>query len=85
MPHLSKVFRLLIAPAITISLLMTAQSLFAAGKKPDEPMNIIYILTDDQRFDELGFMHPFLKTPNMDALAKKGVHFKNTFVTTALC
>lgn len=47
--------------------------------------NIIFILTDDQRFDELGFVNPVLDTPNMDQLAQDGVHFKNTFVTTSLC
>ena len=49
------------------------------------PRNVIYILTDDQRFDELGFMNPVIDTPHMDQLAKQGVHFKNAFVTTALC
>ena len=49
------------------------------------PRNVIYILTDDQRFDELGFMNPVIDTPHMDKLAKEGVHFKNAFVTTALC
>jgi N-acetylglucosamine-6-sulfatase len=29
--------------------------------------------------------HPWLKTPNLDSLAKNGVHAKNAFVTTALC
>ena len=49
--------------------------------------NIIYILTDDQRFDAFGFMkaQPFLETPNMDRLAREGAHCKNTFVTTSLC
>lgn len=50
-----------------------------------EKTNVIYILTDDQRYDELGILNPVLNTPHMDALAKKGVHFKNAFVTTALC
>ena len=50
----------------------------------DQP-NIIYILTDDQRYDELGIMNPLLETPNMDAIARDGVHFRNAFVTTALC
>ena len=51
-----------------------------------KPRNIIFILTDDQRYDALGFMnHPFLETPNLDSLAKNGVHLKNAFVTTALC
>jgi N-acetylglucosamine-6-sulfatase len=51
-----------------------------------KPRNIIFILTDDQRYDALGFMgHPFLETPHLDSLARNGVHLKNAFVTTALC
>jgi N-acetylglucosamine-6-sulfatase len=34
----------------------------------------------------MGFMgHPFLETPHLDRLARKGVHFENAFVTTSLC
>jgi N-acetylglucosamine-6-sulfatase len=29
--------------------------------------------------------HPFLKTPNMDRIAREGALFRNAFVTTALC
>ena len=48
--------------------------------------NILVILTDDHRYDALGFMgHPFLKTPHMDRLAAEGVHFQNAYVTTSLC
>ena len=53
--------------------------------EPDNRLNVIYILTDDQRYDELGFMNPVIDTPHMDRLAKEGVHFENAFVTTALC
>ena len=48
--------------------------------------NIIFILTDDQRHDAMSCAgHPWLKTPNMDRLAKEGVLFRNAFVTTSLC
>ncbi len=51
-----------------------------------KPRNIVFILADDHRYDAMGFMgHPFLETPNMDFLAKNGVHLKNAFVSTALC
>lgn len=51
-------------------------------KKP----NIIFILTDDQRWDALGFAgNPIIKTPNMDKLAGSGLYFKNAFVTTSIC
>ena len=53
-----------------------------AARRP----NIIFILTDDQRYDAMGCVgHPWLKTPNMDRLAKEGVMFENAFVTTSLC
>ncbi|HUT55276.1 MAG TPA: sulfatase [bacterium] len=48
--------------------------------------NIIFILTDDHRYDAFGFMDkPWLKTPNLDRIAAEGAHFKNSFVTTSLC
>ena len=52
-----------------------------------KPRNIIFILTDDHRYDAMGFLQgqKFLSTPNMDLLARNGVHVPNAFVTTALC
>jgi N-acetylglucosamine-6-sulfatase len=48
--------------------------------------NIIFILSDDHRYDAFGFMDkPWLKTPHFDRLAREGVHFRNSFVTTSLC
>jgi N-acetylglucosamine-6-sulfatase len=51
-----------------------------------KPRNVVFILSDDHRYDAMGFMgHPLAKTPHMDAMAKQGVHLKNAFVTTSLC
>ncbi len=52
-----------------------------------KPRNIIFILTDDHRYDAFGFMKPqsWLETPVLDSLAHDGVHFRNAFVTTSLC
>jgi arylsulfatase A-like enzyme len=49
--------------------------------------NVIFILSDDHRYDAMSFMdfNSFLKTPNMDKMATEGVNFKNAFVTTSLC
>jgi N-acetylglucosamine-6-sulfatase len=54
-----------------------------AGK----PRNVIFILTDDHRYDALGFLkaQSFIKTPNLDRLAKEGAFLPNAFVTTSLC
>jgi arylsulfatase A-like enzyme len=57
----------------------------AAVAQPKRP-NILFILTDDQRFDDLGCMgNPVIRTPNVDRLAEQGVRFDNSFVTTAIC
>ena len=49
--------------------------------------NILFILTDDHRYDAMSFMgaQTFPVTPNMDSMARDGVHCQNAFVTTALC
>ena len=52
-----------------------------------EKPNIIFILSDDHRYDFMSFNGgpDFLKTPGLDEMANEGVHFQNTFVTTSLC
>ncbi|HEY6074375.1 MAG TPA: sulfatase-like hydrolase/transferase, partial [Anaerolineales bacterium] len=48
--------------------------------------NIVFILVDDLRWDELGVAgHPYLKTPNIDALARRGVRFANAFANSGVC
>ena len=52
-----------------------------------KPRNIVFILTDDHRYDAMGFLkgQAFLETPVLDSIARDGAHIKNAFVTTALC
>jgi N-acetylglucosamine-6-sulfatase len=49
--------------------------------------NVIFILTDDHRYDAMGFLkgQPWIQTPVMDRMAVEGAYLKNAFVTTALC
>ncbi|GAA4291032.1 alpha-L-rhamnosidase-related protein [Aestuariibaculum suncheonense] len=54
-------------------------------KKSEKP-NIIFILTDDQRFDAIGYAgNKFVETPQMDDLAKSGTYFSTAIVTTPIC
>ena len=56
-----------------------------ATSPPQKP-NIIFILTDDQRFDSLGYAgNDMIHTPEMDRLAREGVYFENALVTTPIC
>lgn len=58
----------------------------AAGAIGASRPNIVFLLTDDQRWDMMGCAgNPIIHTPEMDALAKEGVRFKNAFVTTPIC
>lgn len=50
--------------------------------------NVVFILSDDHRYDFMSFMPQapdFLETPNLDRLAREGTHLANAFVTTSLC
>lgn len=57
----------------------------ANGHEGHRP-NIILFLSDDQKWDVVGYEgHPLAITPHIDALARQGVAFKNSFVTTPIC
>src|ERR1035437_9649733 len=48
--------------------------------------NFLWICTDQQRFDTLGcYGNPFVKSPNIDALAKTGLLFENAFCQSPVC
>lgn len=50
--------------------------------------NVVFILSDDHRFDFMGCVEgcpSFLETPALDRMAAGGAHFKNAFVSTSLC
>ncbi len=58
----------------------------AARTAPPERPNILFILSDNTRYDFMGFMgHPFVKTPALDTLAREGLVFENAFNTSSLC
>ena len=55
-------------------------------KKQSSRPNIIFILTDDQRSDAIGYLgNKLAYTPQMNKLAKEGVFFKNAIATTPIC
>ncbi len=51
-----------------------------------QPPNVVFVLVDDLRWDELGAAgHLTVRTPHIDRLANEGALFRNAFVTTPLC
>lgn len=60
-------------------------ALTASAWSADRP-NIIFILSDDQRADTVGFMgNEIVQTPHLDQLAADGTVFEQAFVTSAIC
>jgi N-acetylglucosamine-6-sulfatase len=54
--------------------------------RDDQRPNIIFVITDDLRYDGLSSTgHPFAQTPHIDRIAHEGVKFNNFFCTTPLC
>ncbi len=49
-------------------------------------MNILFVMVDQLRYDYLACTgHPSIKTPNIDALAERGVSFDQCYVQAPLC
>lgn len=57
----------------------------ASQGDPEKP-NIVLIISDDQAWNDYGFMgHKTIQTPNLDKMAKESVLFRRGYVPTALC
>ncbi len=66
--------------------LLTSPSLPAAAAAPARP-NILFILADDLGYMDIGANNPhtFYETPNIDALAKRGVRFTQGYSACCVC
>src|SRR5919109_2670583 len=75
---------------VATTLATRARSGATADAQPHQQQlrNVVFILSDDHRYDFMGF-HPnapqWLETPALDRMAARGAHIRNAFVTTALC
>ncbi len=86
MSFLKKVISNIIFVVILASCKNNDTEKYESSNRLLERPNIIFFLTDDQRWDALSYAgNTTLKTPNIDALAKQGVYFKNAYVTTSIC
>ncbi len=72
---------------LVLTLALTSITSFAdARQSGNQPLNIVFILSDDHRFDCLGAAgHPFLETPHLNAMAADGAMLTHAYVTTSLC
>ncbi len=47
--------------------------------------NVIFVVTDDQKLDSFGFVRGKALTPNIDALAARGVYFSRGYASASVC
>ncbi|MCF7854758.1 MAG: sulfatase-like hydrolase/transferase [Candidatus Pacebacteria bacterium] len=58
----------------------------AAQTPDDRKLNVLFIMTDQQRYDCLGANgNPIIQTPNLDRLAAQSANFSNFFVQSPVC
>ncbi len=68
--------------SLILVLALGASTVFAK----DPPPNIVYIMSDELAYFELGHMgNPYLKTPRMDQMAKDGLRFTNALAASPVC
>ena len=75
-------------PFLLAALIICITNCLNAVAALDGPRHIIFVLSDDHRYDFMSCHENaprFLETPNLDRLATEGAHFTNAFVSTALC
>ena len=82
----TKAFRFILQLCVLILIsVLSNQEVYAQNKSTERP-NIIFILTDDHRYDLLGCTgNELIQTPHLDKLAADGILFTNAHVTSAIC
>ena len=73
---------------LCLLVLGVAQSAAAqtAGATTSDQPNLLFILTDDQRWDALGHAgNTIIQTPEMDKLAQSGAYFRHAISSTPIC
>lgn len=76
---------ILAAMAATLSLFSIEGALAAYPQESDKP-NIILVMADDQGWGDTSYNgHPFVKTPELDAMAKDGFVFDRLYAGAPVC
>lgn len=82
-------YTFLFPPCVTRVGLMCLVLFFASlrpARAQQEKPNIIFILTDDMGYTDLGcYGNPYNQTPNIDQLAAQGMRFSQAYVASPIC
>ena len=76
----------MINKTITQLIIMLSFCLTVTLAAKQKELNVVLIMVDDMRFDQLSRMgHPYIQTPHIDELAKRGISFTRAYVSSPVC
>jgi arylsulfatase A-like enzyme len=72
--------------SVYVAILLSLLSIPALADQPGSRLNLLVIMTDQQRFDALSAAgNPVLQTPNIDRIANEGVLFESAYTPVPVC
>ncbi len=67
------------------SRILTVFCLLLSSLSAQEPLNVLFIATDDMNNDLGTYGHPVVRTPNFDRLARLGIRFDQAYCNYPVC
>jgi len=75
-----------LAALVLISAIVSATHVLRADQPTSAPLNFVFFLVDDLGWKDLGcYGSSFYETPNVDALAARGMRFTNAYAACPVC
>ncbi|MBK1828973.1 sulfatase-like hydrolase/transferase [Haloferula rosea] len=60
--------------------------LVSSGLAEPERPHLVLVMADNQGWAQVGYRgHPFLNTPNLDAMATSGIRFERFYAAAPIC
>jgi arylsulfatase A-like enzyme len=86
MNEAKRVFNYSLRPIVILLFFQCTSSEQQGREGQDQKKNLLFIMTDQQRYDALSIAgNTVLQTPNLDRLGKEGAYFKNAYTPCAVC